>query len=90
MRIKMILFSLLFTLGTMGCASSKYTSYKPYGRKRGCRSTWNMAGYGKVDYEKIRHYIDKYGGAWVKNMETGTVVVFNPQGKLIAIYHEKI
>lgn len=51
-----------------------------------------MSGYGyglnQETGTKVRKLIDIYGGSWVKNLETGNVVVFNPEGKLIGYYQE--
>jgi len=57
-----------------------------------CKERRGMSGYGyglnQETGTKVRKLIDIYGGSWVKNLETGNVVVFNPEGKLIGYYQE--
>jgi len=60
--------------------------------RSGCYGTRHMVGYGlnQQTGSKVRKLIATYGGSWVKNLEAGKVVVFNPEGKLIGYYTEKL
>jgi hypothetical protein len=58
--------------------------------RSGCYGTRHMSGYGlnQQTGTKVRNLINTYGGSWVKNLETGKVIVFNQEGKLIGYYQE--
>ena len=58
--------------------------------RHGCYGTRGMSGYGlnQQTSDKVRKWINSYGGSWVSCKETGITCIFNPEGKLIGYYHE--